>query len=89
MFYIINAMTEISEPVEVIALFKKGKVYPLKINWNNRECRVKEATGSWKSRCGEAEILHLSLVVESGSYFEVSFNTKTYIWHLEKVETIF
>ncbi|MDO8886344.1 hypothetical protein [Candidatus Oleimmundimicrobium sp.] len=89
MFYISFIMVEIDEPVEVIALFKKGEVKPVKLSWNNKTYRVKEITGTWKSSLGNAEILHLSLVIENGSYFEVSFNTKTYIWRLEKLETTF
>ncbi|MDI6799547.1 MAG: hypothetical protein QMD53_02600 [Actinomycetota bacterium] len=87
MFYIILIMLDISEPVDVAAIFKNGLVSPRKIGWRGRSLRVEKVTGRWMSSIGSTNILHLSLIIESGDYFELSFNPKTYIWRLEKLET--
>lgn len=80
-------MVKIGEPIETIVKFEKGKVKPLKIRWQGRVYSVKEVTGCWKSQKGRSTLFHLSLIVESGDYYEVSLNTESLVWHLERVET--
>ncbi len=86
-FYIIPTMLEINEPVNIVAVFKNGLVSPRKIGWRGRTLRVDKVTGRWMSSIGSTNILNLSLMTEGGDYFELSFNSKTYIWRLEKLET--
>ena len=40
---------EIHEPVEVIALFRQGRVSPLKFRWRERIYRVNRINGNWHS----------------------------------------
>ncbi len=80
-------MVKIGEPVEVIVKFEKSMIVPLKIRWRGRVYPVKEVTGWWKSRKGLSTFFHLSLILESGDYYEVSFDTESLVWYLERVET--
>jgi hypothetical protein len=80
-------MVKIGEPVEAIVKFEKGRIVPLRIRWRGRVYPIKEVTGWWKSRKGRLTFFHLSLILESGDYYEVSLNTESLVWYLERVET--
>jgi hypothetical protein len=41
-------VTEINEPIAVIAGFKAGRIIPLQIRWQGRNIKIKQVTGSWK-----------------------------------------
>jgi hypothetical protein len=81
-------VTEINEPIAVIAGFKAGKIIPLQIRWQGRNIKIKQVTGSWKVKDGSDCIYYLACVGENDVYYEISFSTKTLVWHLEKLETI-
>jgi predicted transcriptional regulator len=82
------AVTEVKEPVSVIAGFRSGKIYPLKILWKDREIKIKKVTGTWKLKDGSDLIHYISCLGVNDVYYEISFSTKTLVWHLEKLETI-
>ncbi len=81
------AVTNICEPIDVAAVFRGGCVTPLHFRWNSRTHTVSHATGLWRARAGEVTIVHVAVVGTDGTYYEISFDTKTLVWRLEKLET--
>jgi hypothetical protein len=75
---------EIREPVKVIAVFDKG-IRPVKFRWNDRVYPVKEITYTWRSKEGQASIMHFS-VTDGYTLFELTYNQSTMKWALEQVE---
>lgn len=79
-------MTEVGDRIRVMAAFGKPyKIKPLKFSWSERVFDIKEVTYQWKSKEGQAEILHFC-VSDGCNVFEISFNLQTLIWRLEKVQ---
>ncbi|MCX7832440.1 MAG: hypothetical protein N2440_06035 [Actinobacteria bacterium] len=81
-------VTDVKEPISVIAGFKAGKILPLKIFWNGKKVKIKQVTGSWKINEGYYTVYYISCLGENDVYYEISFSTKTLVWCLEKLETI-
>jgi hypothetical protein len=76
--------TVINEPISVGAIFSSGKIIPRFFIWNRRKYRVEEVTYFWRSKIGSVPILHFA-VVSYESVYEISYNSETSDWHLEKV----
>lgn len=79
-------MVEIGEPIDAVVKFENGKVKPAKIRWRGQVQKIKEVTGWWRSEKGKTKFFHLSLITESGDYYEIALNTKSLVWYLEKLE---
>ena len=80
-------MEYIGERVSVIAAFGEGaKFRPVKFKWTSRLINVKAITYSWTDRIGQSKIYHFS-VTDGDTLYELSFNTGSLLWVLEKVET--
>jgi hypothetical protein len=73
----------INEPILVEAAFSAGKITPRFFIWNRKKYQVEEITYFWRSKIGSAPILHFA-VTSYGSVYEISYNSKTSDWHLEK-----
>jgi hypothetical protein len=77
--------TEIREQIKVMAIFDK-EVRPVKFKWNNRVYPVKEITYTWRTKEGNASVLHFS-VTDGASLYELTYNQSTMKWSLEQVES--
>lgn len=78
-------MESLSEPIQVVVLFRNGRFEPLHFKWNGRQCRVKAVTGKWATREGQYKVCHFAVTNENGTYFEISLNTNEMTWTLERV----
>ncbi len=74
--------TEIKEAIKVMAVFDKEMV-PVKFRWKGRVYPVKEVTYTWKSREGDASIVHFS-VTDGATLYELSYNQSTMKWTIEE-----
>lgn len=80
-------MEHIGERVAVMAAFTGTcGLKPLKFKWIQRVIPVKEITCSWTDMEGRSKIYHFS-VTDGKMLYELSFNTTSLIWKLEKIET--
>jgi hypothetical protein len=87
LFGIITLMVVIGEPVGVLVWFSSGKARLVRFQWKNQVVDVERITGCWRRKKGASDTISWSGVSTDGDYFEVSFNTQSLIWRLEKVET--
>ncbi len=77
-------VTDINKKVEVAAVFSGG-VRPVKFRWNGRVYPVEEITYTWRTRDGEASLVHFS-VTDGATLYELVYNQSTMEWSLENVE---
>jgi hypothetical protein len=78
-------LQEINEPVEVIALFRQGKLSPLKFRWRDQVYRVNRINGSWNRQEGRSRLFHFAVMSESTDVYELSYNETSLNWRIEKV----
>jgi hypothetical protein len=76
---------DIFEKVEVITLFKEGKMKPLRFKWNGRIYKITQIHGHWQSPQGYHKQYHFSLITDSSDYFEIIFDTSNFEWQIARV----
>jgi hypothetical protein len=76
---------DIHEPVEVIALFRSGRLSPLKFRWRERVYKVIRIHGGWQTEEGAYRFHHFAVVSEGPDVYELSYNERAHDWQIEKV----
>lgn len=76
--------TIVDEPISVLVAFSSGKIVPKSFIWRGEKLTVERITYAWRSKIGEATILHFA-VTNKGSIYEISYNLKTFSWKLDKI----
>jgi hypothetical protein len=76
----------LNEKIEVLAVFKGGKVYPKKFIWNNKAYAVKKINYNWQERCGQEVISCFSISTDPDVY-QISFNNTSLAWKMDKIIT--
>jgi len=76
---------EISESVEVIALFRAGKLSPLKFRWREKVYRVNRVNGHWAVEEGAVRFHHYAVMCEGPDVYDLAYNSRAHDWKLEKV----
>ncbi len=80
-------MEYIGERVSVMASFGAGyRIKPVKFKWTERVIDVLEVTYSWTDMEGSTKLYHFA-VTDGCTVYELSFNSLSMLWVLEKVET--
>jgi hypothetical protein len=76
---------EISEPIDVVAAFSEGKIWPILFSW--RHCRYYnlKVTATWNDRDGDARRVHFSVMSDSANLYEICFHTRFFKWSLAKI----
>lgn len=77
-------MTEINEPIEVGAVFKKTGLRPVWFLWKGRKYPVERVTYRWKAKRGEAWV-HAFSVFDGINTFELLYDSKFLEWKLGRV----
>ncbi len=76
---------EIGDPIEVITLFRSGKIQPLKFRWKERVYRVERVNGEWLSEEGQTRFHHFSVMTSGPDVYEMTMNTASRVWMLSRV----
>ncbi len=77
-------ITELNEPIEVGAIFRRGGIRPVWFLWKGRKYGVREITYRWKERAGESW-RHSFSVFDGANTFELVYDSKTLEWRLGRV----
>ena len=78
---------EIGEQIYVIAAFgENSRLRPLKFIWSGREVKIKNITYEWTTLMGKSRLLHFS-VTDGNTLYELSFDSTSITWRIEKIET--
>lgn len=78
-------ITEVGEPIIVAAVFRQGKIIPRQLLWRQRSYKVKKVTGHYYYFKGIYRQDCFSLICDSNSLYEVSFDTESMSWRLERI----
>jgi hypothetical protein len=77
---------DIGETISVVASFGiPYRIKPVRFRWNGKLFEVKEVTYAWETKEGQTKIHHFS-ISDGKTLYELSFNTMSLLWRLEKVE---
>ena len=76
---------EIFEQIEVIVLFRNGKIQPVKFKWNERIYLVSKVNGDWVSEEGVNRYFHYSVIVGGPDCFELCYDSRNMTWELARV----
>lgn len=77
-------LVEVNEPVEVVTVFKKNKVWPALIKWGENKYRIRSVDMIHQIFDGDTRIHYFS-VSDAVNSFKLAFNTKNLSWNLEQV----
>jgi len=75
---------EIEEPIEVLARFDRGKLYPFRFRWNQSVFQIEKVTSCWEDRQGQHRRCHFSVLTTQDDYYEIRFQTADFSWILSK-----
>lgn len=76
---------DMDEPVEVVALFQKGKMEPSRFRWNGKVYKISEVTGDWKTDVGSYRVRHFAVVDKSSNFFQLSYDERKTRWVISKI----
>jgi len=77
-------MLDVHEPIEVSAVFVRGRLKPVSFIWNRRYYKISQITGAYRYFIGASKCY--GYTVKSGAdLYEISLNTGEMLWHLEKI----
>jgi hypothetical protein len=77
---------DIGETISVIASFGLPyRIRPVRFRWAGKLFEVKDITYSWQTREGQNRMYHFS-VSDGQTLYELSFDTASLLWKMEKVE---
>ncbi len=69
------------EPIEVEAVFKKGRITPLWFSFSGIRYEIKKITYKWQDRKGQ-EVLYYFSVSDGEEVFQIYFSNKTLTWRI-------
>ena len=75
-----------AERIDVISMFRKRTVRPVKFKYAGRVHKVSKVLYTWVTREGSFPVHHFSVLTEDGNRFELSLNTYTIDWALDTDE---
>jgi hypothetical protein len=76
---------DINDPIEVIAVFRAGKMRPLKFRWRDRVYKIERINGGWMSDQGKTRFYHYSVMSDSPDVYEISYNPDRFSWNIDRV----
>jgi len=76
---------DIRDPIEVIVVFREGKMRPLKFRWRDRVYKVERINGGWVSDEGRNRLYHYSVMGEGPDVYEISYNPERFSWLIDRV----
>jgi hypothetical protein len=76
---------DVEEPIDVIAVFEKSRMRPLRFKWKDKVYKIAKITGVWQSEVGRYKFRHFAVVDECSNFFELSFDQHDTNWTLCKL----
>jgi hypothetical protein len=75
---------DVHEPIEVSAIFVRGRMKPVSFIWNRRHYKIAGITGVYKYSVGFSRCYGYT-VASGEDVYEISLNTGDMTWRLEKM----
>jgi hypothetical protein len=71
---------DITEPIEVMAVFSRGQIKPLSFKWRQRVYKIRTVTQRWHSPSGKYKIHHFGVMDTQDNFFELCYSESDYNW---------
>lgn len=78
---------KVSEPIEVLAAFRKDRAEPMVFKWGNRHYQVKRVHLMHTERHGREKIYIFSVSDDANAY-RLSFSSESMKWTLEEMAVL-
>ncbi len=78
-------MLELSEPIDVWVLFRKGQIQPSVFFWKTRQIKIDQINLVHTTKNGDSPTYHFS-VSSGANFYKLAFDTSELKWILEAVE---
>ena len=75
----------VDRPIEVLSLFRDGRIQPLRFRWNGKVFRVRRVSGEWERLEGVGAVRYFSVLVEDRDYFELAYEVFQHRWRICRV----
>lgn len=72
----------LNDPVDVLSAFTDGKVEPLRFRWKGEVVRVKQVTGRWSRREGQALLRYFAVECPGSQTYELCYDPRGPRWIL-------
>lgn len=76
---------EIDQPIDVIAVFQKGSMVPVRFRWNGKVIKIARVTGRWKSSERRFRIKHFAVTDKNSQSCQLSYKERIGEWFLDKI----
>jgi hypothetical protein len=76
---------EINQPIEVMAVFEKGKMLPVRFRWNGRVVKIVHITARWRTNEGRFRKKHYSVMNQNSEFFQLTYKERTSEWFLNRI----
>jgi len=76
---------DINQPIDVIVVFRKGQMVPVRFRWDGRVVKIARVTGWWKTDEGTFKVKHFSIIDRDSQFCQLSYKERTAEWFLEKI----
>lgn len=76
--------SNVSEPIEVLAAFRKDRTEPMTFKWGNRHYQIKKVNLVHAERHGREKVYIFSVSDDANAY-RLAFSTESLSWTLEEM----
>ncbi len=81
----LNMDQDINQPIDVIVVFQKGRMVPVRFRWDGKVVRIARVTGRWKTNQGTFEVKHFAVIDQDSQFCQLSYKERTAEWFLDKI----
>ena len=74
----------LGEPIEVLAVFQKGKIKPLSFKWKSRVYKISRITSHWSAPVGKYKWHHFGIIDKDDNFFEICYDEEKYAWNIKQ-----
>ena len=74
----------LNDPVDVLTAFTGGAIEPLRFRWRGRVIRVKQVTGRWSRREGQALLRYFAVQGATEDSYELCYDPRGPRWTLSR-----
>lgn len=77
----------LDDPVDVLTAYVDGRMEPLRFRWKGRVVRVRNVTGRWTRREGQAVLRYFAIDAGADETYELCFDPRHARWTLSRAWT--
>jgi hypothetical protein len=76
---------DVNQPIDVIVVFQKGQMVPVRFRWDGKVVKIARVTGWWKTDEGTFKVKHFAVIDQDSQFCQLSYKERTAEWFLDKI----